>query len=176
MKKLLTLVAVAGSLNLCQAQQTYQATLSSLNEVPPNSLSTIEGTYGLGNFSLTGTTLSVTAGFYDYSYAPTVISINDGPPTANGPILFDLNIDNDAFPVGGGLYSGTFSGSGSLTPSEVTDLGDGDLYVNIQTAVSVGAGQPGEMRGQLQEVPEPATMSLMGVGSLAWLAMRRRKV
>jgi hypothetical protein len=173
MKTLLMTLGIFGSLTLARGQ-SYMATLTSLNEVPPNSLSTTEGTYGIGNFTLTGTTLTVTGGFYGYSYPVTVVSLDDGPPTANGPVVFDFTIDNDAFPVGGGFYDGTFSGSGTLTPSEVTDLNDGDLYVNIQTAVSAGAGQPGEIRGQL--VPEPATLTLMGAGSLAWLAVRRRKV
>jgi hypothetical protein len=174
MKKILVLIVAAGSFNYCQAQN-FQAALSSLNEVPPNSLSSSEGTYGLGNFTLSGTTLIVAGGFYGYSYTPVSITINDGPLTGNGPTLFSLNIDNDKFPVGGGFFDGTFSGSGTLTPTEVADLDSGNLYVNIQTAVSQGSSQPGEMRGQLNPVPEPATMTLMGFGSLAWLAARRKK-
>ena len=173
---ILTLVGIAGSLGVCQAQQPFMATATSTQEVPANDLTSVDGTYAFGNFTLTGDTLSVSAGFYGYSYTPTSITINDGPPTANGPAVFSLNIDNDSFPVGGGLYDGTFSGSGTLSPTQVTDLEDGNLYVNIQTAVSMGASQPGEVRGQILQVPEPCTMTLMGVGSLTWLAMRRRKI
>jgi hypothetical protein len=175
MKILLTILGISSSLTLAHAQ-SYSAALTSLNEVPPSSLSTVEGTYGFGNFSLSGTTLTVTGGFYGYSYTPTVISLNDGPSTANGPILLNLNIDNDAFPVGGGFYDGTFSGSGTLTAGEITDLNDGDLYVNIQTAVSQASEQPGEMRGQLGVVPEPSTVALVGTGLLSLLSIRRRKV
>jgi hypothetical protein len=192
MKKILTLIAVAGALNICHAQ-TFNAALSSLNEVPPNGMSTSDGTYGIASFSLSGDTLSVTSGFYGYSFAPTVasaapngttpteISINDGPATANGPVLFYLNVVADQFPVGGGLYDGTFTGSGILNSSEITDLESGDFYVNIQTANSIALEQPGEIRGQLeptiQAVPdEPVTIYLLGASSLAGLALRRRMV
>jgi hypothetical protein len=173
MKKLLTLMAVAGSLNLCQAQN-FSSTLTSTQEVPPNDLTSADGTYGFADFTLSGTTLSVTSGFYGYSVGdPTLITVNDAPPGFNAVSpLFDLTIDADEFSVGGGLVDGTFSGSGTLTPSEITDLNNGDLYVNIQTA---SVSSPGEIRGQITTaVPEPATMTLMGVGSLVWLAKRRR--
>jgi hypothetical protein len=177
MKKLLTLIVLAGGLNFCQAQQSFNTEATSTQEVPPNNLTTIDGTYAAGGFTLTGTTLTVASGFYGYSYAPTVISI--GAAAAGDPLgatLFNLNIDPDQFPVGGGLVDGTFSGSGTLTPPEVTELENGDLYVNIQTSVSQASSQPGEVRGQLSQVPEPATMTLMGLGSMAWMAMRRKKI
>lgn len=175
-KKLILIViaiAIVGGRNLCQARQSFIAALSSLNEVPPNNLSTMDGTYGVGYFSLMGLTLSVTGGFYDYSYPVAEISLYDGP--VSGPTLLQLNIDPDVSPVGGGLFAGTFSGSGVLTSAEVTDLENGDFYINIQTDVSEMAAQPGEMSGELTEVPEPGAMILMGSGSVTWLATRRRK-
>jgi hypothetical protein len=63
MKKFLTLVAIAGSLTVSHAQ-SYTVSLSSLNEVPPNNLSTTDGSYAFANISLSGTTLSVTSAFY----------------------------------------------------------------------------------------------------------------
>jgi hypothetical protein len=173
MKKLLTLIAVAGSLNLCQAQ-SYTATFTGTQEAPPNGLTGSEGTYAYANFTLSGDTLTVTGGVYANSVGiPTTITINDAPPGFNAMApLFDLTVDPDAFSVGGGEYDGTFSGSGTLTSTEINDLNSGDLYANIQTTTYAS---PGEIRGQIGAVPEPVTMTLMGVGSLAWMAMRRKK-
>jgi hypothetical protein len=86
--------------------------------------------------------------------------------------LFTLTVDPDAFAVGGGEYDGTFSGTTTLTSQQISDLNGGDLYANIQTATY---STPGEIRGQITGVPEPVTMTLMGVGSMAWMAMRRKK-
>ena len=169
-------IVVAASSNLCQARQLFMANLSSTNEVPPNNLSTTEGTYGVGYFTLNGLTLSVTGGLYDYSYPVDEISLYDGPVTLGSTPLFQLNIDGDSSPVGGGFFDGTFSGSAVLTAEEVADLENDDFYINIQTSTSQMAGQPGEMDGRLGEVPEPATVILMGAGSLIWLATRRKKV
>jgi hypothetical protein len=170
---ILILMAVFGGQNFCQARQSFIASLSSLNEVPPNNMSPMDGTYGVGYFSLSGLTLNVTGGFYDYSYPITEISLYDGPVA--GPVLLQLNLDPDASSVGEGLFAGTFSGSGLLTSSEVSDLENGDFNINIQTGVSQMANQPGEMSGALSEIPEPGTMVLMGAGSVTWLAIRRRK-
>jgi len=172
MKKILTLAVVLGGLNVCQAQ--YTATATSDQEVTPNTTTSDDGTYGFGNFTLVGTTLTVSGGQYgNLDGDPTVITINDAPPGNNaaGP-LFALTIDPDQADVGGGFVDGTFSGSGTLTAGEITDLNNGDLYLNIASSPYPA----GEVRGQLiSSVPEPATMTLMGVGSLVLAAIRRKK-
>src|ERR1700733_15210338 len=173
MKKLLTLIVVVGGVNLCQAQN-FSASMTSTQEVPPNNLTGTDGTYGFADFTLNGNTLSVSAAFYGNSVGdPTVITVDDAPPwfNATGP-LFDLTINNDETVVNGGLIDGSFTGSGTLTPQQVTDLNNGDLYVNLQTSTM----PQGEVRGQITAVPEPGTMTLMCVGSLSWLAARRKKV
>ncbi|HEY3862250.1 MAG TPA: CHRD domain-containing protein [Verrucomicrobiae bacterium] len=173
MNKLLTLVVVLGGATFCQAQN-YSTVLTGDQEVPPNSSTSTFGSYAFANFTLSGGTLAVTSAFYgNLNGDPTLITVNDAPLgfNASSP-LFDLTINNDETTVSGGLVDGSFSGSGALTQSEINDLNAGDLYVNIETAAAPG----GEVRGQITTVvPEPASMTLMAVGSLSWLAMRRKK-
>ena len=72
-----------------------------------------------------------------------------------------------------GTTSGTFTGSDTaLTAQQITDLDNGSLYVNLTGPVYPS----GEIRGQLELVPEPSTLALIGSGALALLARRRWKV
>jgi hypothetical protein len=175
MKKILTLIAVAGTCSVCHAQN-YQAILTGTQEVPANNLTSTDGTYSFASFSLSGNVLSVTSAFYGNSVgAPTVITVNEQQPGFVGPQLFELNIDNDEV-NNGGFVDGTYSSSAGsetyqLTGTDLAALNDGGLYVNIATA----AEPNGEIRGQITAVPEPASLTLMGIGSLAWLAKRRKK-
>src|ERR1700677_3431072 len=100
MKKLLTLIAVVGSLNVCWAQ-TFTAALSGTQEVPPNNSTSLDGTYGLADFSLSGTTFTVTSGFYGYSIPATEIAVSDAPAGFNALTpLFHLTIDPQELYVG----------------------------------------------------------------------------
>jgi hypothetical protein len=189
MKKLLTLIVVGGSFGVCQAQ-SFTVAATSQQELPLDSenYTSLDGTYAAANFTFTGNagggTLSTTSdGFFGYSYLPTEIDVDDAfaaGANGSGPTLFTLSVVfGDAIPNSGGLYNGLFAGSGALDAQQVTDLENGDLYLNLQSAFSQEAGQPGEVRGQINGVPDECgtmTMMLMGVGSLAWLVMQRRKV
>lgn len=65
----------------------------------------------------------------------TVMHIHKGAPGVNGPIVFDLG--NPASPV-----TATWTG---MSASDITDLLNGNLYINIHTS-----GRPtGEIRGQI---------------------------
>jgi hypothetical protein len=163
MKKILIIFTLLGSLTVVHAQSSFEANLDGLQVVPPN----ISPAFGLGDFSLSGTTLSVTTGTYqDLLGTSTAVTLHDAAPGVNGPVIFLLTLDSP------GTTIGTFSGSGALTVGQIADLDSGNLYVSIHSTVVPG----GEIRGQLEPVPEPATMALLGAGSLALLAMRRRKV
>jgi len=163
MKKILIIFALLGSLTVVQAQSSFEANLDGLQVLPPN----VSPAFGLGDFSLSGTTLSVTTGTYqDLLGTSTAVTLHDAAPGVNGPVIFLLTLDSP------GTTTGTFSGSGALTAGQIADLDSGNLYVSIHSTVFPG----GEIRGQLEPVPEPATMALLGAGSLALLAMRRRKV
>jgi hypothetical protein len=152
-----------GSLALSQAQN-YEAELDPFQEVPPHNTPG----YGSAGFSLSGTTLNVTSGSYnDLLGNSTAVTVNDAPAGVNGPVVFSLTLTSP------GTTAGTFTGSGTLTPAQITDLGAGNLYVNVSDNVYPS----GEIRGQILAAPdEPATMALLGTSSLALLALRRRQV
>jgi hypothetical protein len=179
MKKLLTLIAVAGSLNVCHAQ-FYTSTLTSQQEVPvgANHDSTTYNTGAAADLSLNGSTLTVSEGvFGNLLGEPNPVSgvtIDVGLPGVQGSALFNVPVAFE-FAEGGGLFFGSFGGSVTLTGTEISELNSGDLYLNITTPTQNPITPGGEVRGQITSVPEPATMTLMGVGSMAWLAMRRKK-
>jgi hypothetical protein len=162
MKFFSILLAILGSLTLtlAQAQSTFDANLDGLQEVPPNA----SPAFGFGDFLLSGTTLTSTNGSYsDLLGGASAVTINDAAVGASGPVLFTLTLDTP------GNNSGTFSGFGTLTAGQITDLQAGNLYVNIRSSVFPS----GEIRGQLLAVPEPGTLALAGVGVLTWIIKRR---
>ena len=162
MKKILMLVAMSCSLTMARAQVFFEANLDGLQEAPPNA----SPAFGLGDFSLTGTTFSVTTGSYqDLLGGATAVTLNDAAPGVNGPVIFSFTLDTP------GAATGTFSSSTALTGPQIADLNAGNLYVNIRSQVFPS----GEIRGQIFSVPEPATLALAGAGPLILLAMRRRK-
>jgi len=162
MKKIIAVMAVLCSLAISHAQ-TYQANLDGLQEVPPNA----SPAFGLGDFSLSGTNLSVTTGSYqDLLGGASFVTVQDAALGVIGPKVFSLTLDTP------GATTGTFSGTGGLTAAQIIDLNAGNLYVNIRSSVF----PTGEIRGQIEAVPEPTSMALLGIGSVVLLAVRRKKI
>jgi hypothetical protein len=167
MKQFLTIIGIFGSLTIAHAQ-SYVAELAGNQEVPPNS----SPGYGDADFTLSGTTLSVNAGtgtYQDLLGNSSAVTINDASPNGygyNGAVIFAPSLNSP------GSTSGTFTGSGSLSTQQISDLNAGDLYVNLRSNVYPS----GEIRGELELVPEPSTLALLGAGALASLARRRGKV
>jgi hypothetical protein len=154
MKHLLIICALLASSSLVPAQN-YVANLSEEQELVAGLM---DPTFGLADFTLTGSTFSVTSSFYQVLGFPTGVTLNDAPPGTDGPVVFSFTLDSDS-------PDGSFSGSGTLTAGEITDLNAGDLCVNLS-----GEMPDGGIRGQIYEVPEPSELALPGAGLLAWPA------
>jgi len=142
----------------------YTANLGGANEVTPNNSSA----FGTGSLSLTGSTLAF------------VVSIHPGIGTTDagfyGPAsagetnsqIFDLGTAHFVAPRDGFPGAVEYDGNFSLTSQQISDLQSGLWYVNIFTS----AYPSGELRGQIQPVPEPmATVICLFGGALA-LAFR----
>jgi hypothetical protein len=78
-------------------------------------------------------------------------------------VLFGLTIDT-------GVMAGSFSSSGTMLPATLQHVLDFNTYINIHTSFRPG----GEIRGQL--LPEPSSLGLLAVGSMALLRRRQRRV
>lgn len=173
MKITLLLVCLATSLATTQAQGTFQftANLNGQNEVPPNNSTW----FGSGYFDLSGTTFNYGIAFSAPAGEITNVTIN-GPasPGSTAPTLFDLGaasiIINPPVPIISGV-SGTLN---NLTTPQINDLLAGLWYVNVFTASGNLPG--GEIRGQIEMVPEPSTWALLGTGKLLlwWYGRRKR--
>jgi Domain of unknown function (DUF4394)/CHRD domain len=107
---------------------------------------------GFVESSLVGNTLSFTLAYQGLTSAITAAHIH-GPAvsTLTAGVLIDL------LPYHRGGYStqGVFSGSVALTPAMLAALANGDLYMNLHTAVNPG----GEIRGQLAPMVFPVLMN-----------------
>lgn len=173
MKTILTPILLCASLAAASAQGTLQftASLNGANEVPPNaSLAT-----GTAYLTLNDTTLNV---FVDLPYLPgsfvPVGAFIHGPAAlgATAPMLFDLGTPFSRPPFPPTDPSGDeFVRNGiALSSFQITELMNGLWYINVASS----AFPDGELRGQIQAVPEPSTATLLSFGGAAALMFLRR--
>jgi hypothetical protein len=109
-------------------------------------------------------------------------------PTTNGPVVWgffgmpfnDTNSPtpgNDCTPFTtgvGGTCAGTWdsaegNGAGVNLAAELPFILSGKSYINFHTVQNGG----GEIRGNIQVVPEPTTLTLFGLGAIGLAALRR---
>src|SRR5215469_10028157 len=141
----------------------FTASLDGAQQVPP-AASTGTGS-GSVVLDTVADTITVNLSFQGLT-GPALAAHIHGPGAVgtNASILFPfMNVPNA---TSGSIPQQTFS----ITPSQISDLEAGLYYMNVHTP-----NFPlGEIRGQLEQVPEPATMALLAAGVLGLSAARRK--
>ena len=163
-KTILTLlIGVTLSTGIASAQTTFQAFLTGLGENPTNA----SPASGFGQVILNAAQNQITVDEnWSGLLAPATAShIHNAPPNANGPVIFPLSGVPAA--TAGAIPTQTFS----ITAAQVAQLFGGNMYFNIHDSTFPG----GEIRGQLQVVPEPSTLALVGLGVTGVLVRARNK-
>ncbi len=173
---------------MASAEMLFTANLSGLNEVPPNA-STKSGT---ATFVLNDaeTQLSYAVEIFGFDFAGIYtattsddlsgLHIHNAPAGSNGSVVFGifspaqdkdvvLNITPSSIQFTGVWDSG--DASNMSLASQLNNLKNGNLYLNVHTT-----GIPaGEIRGQLEAVPEPGSAALACIAIGGLLVWRRRK-
>jgi hypothetical protein len=189
---LAVLIAAALSPAPAYAGIIYQAFLDGPSESPPQPS---PGTgFAIVDFDIATHSMHVTVTFSDL-LAPTTAShihAATAEPGMGTAMVATTTPTFPGFPLGvtSGSYDQTFNmlDPGSYNPAFITahggtvagaeealaeSLADGTAYYNIHTTFALG----GEIRGFLSPVPEPTSLSLLGIGlaGMAGYAWRRRK-
>lgn len=143
--------------------------LDSLQVGPP----IVSAGTGTGTVTLDDVTgaVSVTGTYTGFTGTQTLVHIHGpAPPGVNAGVVVTL--------TGTGGTSGTYSGAGVLSAPQITDMLNGQHYLNVHSTAFPG----GEVRGQVVLPPPPipvlppwgfALLGLVLLGAGAWMIARR---
>ena len=170
-------------------QITFSTTLTGAQEVPPNASPGFGNALVILDNATNMLTVNITfAGLLSTTTASHIHCCT--PPGANAIVAtavptfpgfplgvmagtylqtFDLTLASTYNPAFITAHGGTVAGAQAAF---IAGLTGGQTYLNIHTSQFPG----GEIRGQLQPVPEPATLVLMGTGLMAALRLIRKRV
>lgn len=191
MKRLFSLLAVVVALAALSGEVkadplVYTTTLRGTNEVPANAspgtgsgVVTVDGNMMTVSFNFSGLIGNTTAAHIHCCTPPGAnAGVATAVPTFPGFPLgvtsgsytqtFDLTLASTYNPAFIAARGGTVDGARAAL---LAGLQNGQTYLNVHSSTFPG----GEIRGQLQPVPEPATLILLGTGLAGVAARRRRK-
>ena len=163
----------------------FNAVLSAANEVPSNP-STATG-FATVTFDIDNHLLTVDVTWAGLTSLPTAAHIHCcAPPGSNAsvatqtptfvgfPSLLSGTYFNTFDTLDAATDNASFIGAGTVAEAEMRlfdNMRDHMTYFNLHTDINRG----GEIRGNLSEVPEPATLGLIGAGLLGLVGVARRR-
>jgi MYXO-CTERM domain-containing protein len=165
MKKLFVLGLLLCSLCVARADIHFFIYMNGFEETPPNASPAAGG--GVAAYNPITGELSLSVFFVGLTAPVTFSHVHLGPPGVMGPPIVDTTPFSP--PVTAGAI---VTGPIPFPAIHVPALLAGDTYFNIHTAAFPG----GEIRGQLNPVPEPSAFALGVVGLGALTLMRRRLI
>ncbi|HYW51840.1 MAG TPA: CHRD domain-containing protein [Gemmatimonadaceae bacterium] len=163
-------VAVAAAAaSSAQAQTSFTSFLNGAQEAPTPR---VTPAFGNGTVLLNAarTQITINLSFQGLLAPITIAHIHNGPVGVSGPVIIDIR---DFITTAPDLRSGSIMNAViNVTPEQANILLAGNGYFNIHTTQFPA----GEIRGQINVVPEPSTYLLMatGLGGLVVFARRRR--